>query len=52
MFQLNANAARGGVAGFLDAEIPILDSMGVNPDWRLTHSDTPFFELTIAIHNA
>ena len=52
MFQLNATAAGGGVAGLLGAEIPLLDSMGVNADWRLTHSDAPFFELTIAFHEA
>ena len=52
MFELNASAADRGVAGPLGVEIPILDSMGVNADWRLTHSDAPFFELTIAFHEA
>ena len=52
MFELNASAVGRGVAGPLGVEIPILDSMGVNADWRLTHSDAPFFELTIAFHEA
>jgi trehalose synthase len=50
--QINATAAGGGVAELLGAEIPILQAMGVNADWRLIHGDAPFFEVTKAFHNA
>lgn len=50
--QINATAAGGGVAELLGAEIPILDAMGVDADWRLMHGDAPFFEVTKAFHNA
>lgn len=50
--QINATAAGGGVAELLAAEIPILQAMGVNADWRLIHGDAPFFEVTKAFHNA
>ncbi len=50
--QINATAAGGGVAELLGAEIPILQAMGVDVDWRLIHGDAPFFEVTKAFHNA
>ncbi|MGE5219770.1 MAG: glycosyltransferase [Chloroflexota bacterium] len=50
--EINATAAGGGVAELLGAEIPILDAMGVDADWRLIHGDAPFFEVTKAFHNA
>ena len=50
--QINATAAGGGVAELLGAEIPILQAMGVNADWRLILGDAPFFEVTKAFHNA
>ena len=50
--QINATAAGGGVAELLGAEIPILQAMGVNADWRVIHGDAPFFEVTKAFHNA
>lgn len=50
--QINATSAGGGVAELLGAEIPILNAMGVNADWRLIHGDAPFFEVTKAFHNA
>jgi trehalose synthase len=50
--EINATAAGGGVAELLGAEIPILDAMGVNADWRLIYGDAPFFEVTKAFHNA
>ncbi len=49
---INATAAGGGVAELLSGEIPILQAMGVNVDWRLIHGDAPFFEVTKAFHNA
>jgi len=50
--QINATSAGGGVAELLAAEIPILQAIGVNADWRLIHGDAPFFEVTKAFHNA
>ena len=50
--EINATAAGGGVAELLGAEIPILQALGVNADWRLIHGDAPFFEVTKAFHNA
>ncbi len=49
---INTTAAGGGVAELLGGEIPILQAMGVNADWRLIHGDPPFFEVTKAFHNA
>lgn len=49
---VNTTAAGGGVAELLGGEIPILQAMGVNADWRLIHGDAPFFEVTKAFHNA
>ena len=49
---INTTAAGGGVAELLGGEIPILQAMGVNADWRLIHGDAPFFEVTKAFHNA
>lgn len=50
--QINATAAGGGAAELLGEEIPILQAMGVNADWRLIHGDALFFEVTKVFHNA
>ena len=50
--QINATAAGGGVAELLGRQIPVLQAMGVNADWRLIHGDPAFYEVTKAFHNA
>ncbi|NIM20868.1 MAG: glycosyl transferase family 1, partial [Candidatus Latescibacteria bacterium] len=50
--QINATAAGGGVAELLGRQVPVLEAMGVETDWRLIHGDAPFFEVTKAFHNA
>ena len=49
---INATASGGGVAELLSREIPILQDIGVNADWRVIHGDKKFFEITKAFHNA
>lgn len=49
---INATAAGGGVAELLSREIPVLQALGVNAEWRLIHGDRAFFEVTKGFHNA
>jgi trehalose synthase len=50
--EINATAVGGGVAELLGRQMPVLQAMGVQADWRLIHGDAPFFEVTKAFHNA
>ena len=47
---INTTAAGGGVAELLGGEIPILQAMGVNADWRLIHGTRLFSKSTSSLN--
>jgi trehalose synthase len=49
---LNATSFGGGVAELLSREMPLLQALGLNIDWRIIHGDQKFFEITKVFHNA
>jgi trehalose synthase len=49
---INATPFGGGVAELLSRQIPILDAMDMQADWRIIHGDREFFTVTKDFHNA
>ncbi|PIZ86085.1 glycosyl transferase family 1 [bacterium CG_4_10_14_0_2_um_filter_33_32] len=49
---LNATKYGGGVAEILQAEIPLLNSLGINVAWENLEANEDFYKVTKAIHNS
>ena len=49
---INSTAYGGGVAELLPRLLPMVQSLGLNADWRLLHGPSDFFTVTKAFHNA
>lgn len=52
VLHLNSTAYGGGVAELLLAQVPLLQSLGVNAEWRVIEGDDEFFHTTKAVHTA
>jgi trehalose synthase len=51
VLHINSTEYGGGVAEVLSAQIPMLESLGLKPDWGVIDGDEHFFEITKSIHN-
>lgn len=52
VLHINATARGGGVAELLNSIVPIMNSLGIETEWRIIFGDHEFFKVTKAIHNA
>jgi len=52
VLHLNSTAFGGGVAELLYTMVPLLNSVGVETDWRVIEGDPDFFTITKLFHNA
>lgn len=51
LLQLNATAQGGGVAEMLYSEMPFLNSLGIEAEWKVICGDADYFECTKKLHN-
>lgn len=51
VIHVNSTAAGGGVAELLQSLVPLLNDVGVPTDWRVMEAESPFYDVTKAIHN-
>jgi trehalose synthase len=51
VLHINSTEYGGGVAEVLSAQIPMLESLGLEPHWGVIDGDEQFFEITKAVHN-
>lgn len=49
---INSTTYGGGVAELLPRLIPLMQSLGIDVDWRIIHGPPEFFTITKAFHNA
>jgi trehalose synthase len=52
VLHLNATPYGGGVSELLRSAIPLLEDLGLVPEWRVVSGDETFFRITKRIHNA
>ena len=52
VLHINSTAYGGGVAELLRSHIPLLQSLGIDAEWRIIRGDDAFFTLTKGFHNA
>lgn len=52
VLHLNATAYGGGVSELLRSVVPLLNALGVAAEWRVLTGESPFFQVTKAMHNA
>ena len=52
VLHLNATPYGGGVSELLRSAIPLLEDLGLVPEWRVISGDETFFRITKKIHNA
>ncbi len=52
VLHLNATPYGGGVSELLRSAIPLLEDLGLVPEWRVVSGDETFFRTTKRIHNA
>jgi trehalose synthase len=51
ILHINSTEYGGGVAEVLSAQIPMLESLGLEPHWGVIDGDEQFFEITKSVHN-
>ncbi len=51
VLHINSTEYGGGVAEVLSAQIPVLESVGLQPHWGVIDGDEQYFEITKSIHN-
>ena len=51
LLELNATAQGGGVAEMLFSKIPLLDTLGIEVEWKIIKGSNEFFECTKKLHN-
>ena len=51
VLHINSTEYGGGVAEVLSAQIPMLDSLGIEAHWGVIDGDERFFEITKSVHN-
>jgi trehalose synthase len=52
VLHLSATAFGGGVAEILYTLVPLMQDIGLEPEWRVIHGQDEFFDVTKTIHNA
>jgi trehalose synthase len=51
VLHINSTEYGGGVAEILLAQIPVLEDLGLAPQWGVIDGDERFFEITKSVHN-
>lgn len=51
VLHVNSTFHGGGVAGMLNALVPLMNDVGINADWNLLYGDPAVFAVTKKIHN-
>ncbi len=51
MLGINSTAVGGGVAEMLYSQVPFLNALGVEDEWKVMRGTKPFYKVTKAIHN-
>ena len=51
LLELNSSAEGGGVAEMLYSSIPLLNSLGIEAEWKIIRGDREYFECTKSLHN-
>jgi len=51
LLELNSSAQGGGVAEMLYGSIPLLNSLGIEAEWKIIHGNKEYFECTKSLHN-
>jgi trehalose synthase len=51
LLELNATAQGGGVAEMLYSAVPLLDSLGIETEWKIIRGNEEYFECTKSLHN-
>ena len=51
ILHLNSSPSGGGVADILEALVPLLSDLELQPEWRIIRGDSLFFEITKKMHN-
>ena len=51
LLELNATAQGGGVAEMLYSFIPLLNTLGIEAEWKVIHGSKEYFECTKSLHN-
>ncbi len=52
LLHVNSTFHGGGVAGMLNALVPLMNDAGINADWNLLYGDPALFQVTKKLHNA
>ena len=51
MLEVNSTALGGGVAEMLYSQVPFLNELGVEDEWKIMHGTESFYRVTKTIHN-
>lgn len=52
ILHINSTYLGGGVAEILSNLVPLMNSIGLDADWRILHGNSDFFNITKKFHNA
>jgi trehalose synthase len=51
ILEVNATALGGGVAEMLYSQVPFLNELGIEDEWKVVRGAEPFYQVTKTIHN-
>jgi len=51
ILEINSTAVGGGVAEMLYSQVPFLNALGVEDEWKVMHGTKSFYKVTKTIHN-
>jgi trehalose synthase len=51
LLELNSSAQGGGVAEMLYSSTPLLNSLGIEAEWKIVRGNKEYFECTKSLHN-
>jgi len=52
ILHINSAYQGGGVAEILSSLVPLMNSIGIDTEWRVIHATSDFFTITKKLHNA
>ena len=51
ILEVNSTAMGGGVAEMLYSQVPFLNKLGIEDEWKVMHGTEPFYQVTKTLHN-
>lgn len=51
IMEVNSTAVGGGVAEMLYSQLPFINELGIEDEWKVMHGTGPFFQVTKNLHN-